>query len=296
VGAATNTDADGERDRSMRLPDGRDLAYTDLGPSRAPVVMYFHGAPSSRLDIALLGLEATLAELDVRVVSPDRPGYGRSSPQPGRRLEDWPDDVAALANHLGLSRLAVMGASSGGAYAVVCAALLPERVASAGVIAGVTDMGWLPAWDGVDDNEATLMRIGDEGEAVAWCEERYGTDGSRFDEFLGDLPAADAAMLEDETNAAALVTTVTEAFRQGVAGYAQDITVQGRPWSFTAAGITAPVRVLHGEADTLVSVAHGRHTADVIPGAGLVTWPQHGHLSILTEIPQLCTDLVAPLR
>jgi pimeloyl-ACP methyl ester carboxylesterase len=284
------------RDKSLRLPDGRTNAYTDLGPPGAPTVMYFHGAPSSRLDLTLLGLEATLHQLEVRVVSPDRPGYGGSSPQPGRRLEDWPDDVAALADHLELSRLAVMGASSGGAYAVVCAALLPGRVVSAGVIAGVTDMGWRPAWDGVDDNEATLMRIGDEGEAVAWCEERYGTDGSRFDEFLGAQPAADAAMLDDETNAAALVTTVTEAFCQGVAGYAQDITVQGRPWSFAVADIAASVRVLHGEADTLVSVAHGHHTAEVIPGAELVTWPHHGHLSILTEIPQLCADLVAPLR
>lgn len=83
----------------------------------------------------------------MRVVSPDRPGYGRSSPQPGRGFDDWPGDVAALAYHLGIERFAVMGASSGGPYVVACAALLPDRIADAAVVAGVTDMGW-PGYEG----------------------------------------------------------------------------------------------------------------------------------------------------
>jgi pimeloyl-ACP methyl ester carboxylesterase len=92
------------------------------------------------------------------------------------------------------------------------------------------------------------------------------------------------------------MTTMGEAFRQGVRGYAQDITLQGRPWSFDAGAIVAPVWVLHGEADTLVPVAHARHTAEIIPGARLVTRPDQGHISILTEIPHLAAELVAPLR
>jgi len=115
-------------DASMTLPDGRVLAYTDLGASSNPLVLYCHGAPSSRLD--LVAFEDALTALDVRVVSADRPGYGRSSPQAGHHLEDWPADVAALADHLGVERFAVMGASSGGPYAVASAALLLDRVAS----------------------------------------------------------------------------------------------------------------------------------------------------------------------
>jgi pimeloyl-ACP methyl ester carboxylesterase len=292
---STHHDAAVGREHSLRLSDGRTLAYTDLGPRDGTPIMYFHGAPSSRLDLILLGLEGTLAKLGVRVVSPDRPGYGGSTSQPGRRLEDWPADVAALADDLGLRRFAVMGPSSGGPYAVVCAALLQERVASAGVIAGVTDMAWPPAWEGLEPNEVTLMRLGDEAAAAAWCEAQFGHDGSRFAEGW-DLAPADVATLQDEATAAAFVTTVAEAFRQGVAGYAQDITVQARAWTFDPAAVTAPVRVLHGQADTLCPIAHGRHTAEIIPTAQLVTWPDHGHLSILADIPQLCADLAAPLR
>jgi pimeloyl-ACP methyl ester carboxylesterase len=58
-----------------------------------------------------------------------------------------------------------------------------------------------------------------------------------------------------------------EAFRQGVRGYAQDILLQAEPWAFDTNAIAAPVWILHGEADTLVPVAHARHTAEMIPRA-----------------------------
>jgi pimeloyl-ACP methyl ester carboxylesterase len=147
-------------DTVLTLPDGRSLAYTDCGEPAGPLVVYFHGAPTSRLD--LVGAEESFRAFGVRVVSPDRPGYGGSSPQAGRGFNDWAPDVAALADHLGAERFAVMGLSSGGPYAVACAALLPERIVSAGVVAGVTDMGWPGAWEGYEQSEATLMRIGDE--------------------------------------------------------------------------------------------------------------------------------------
>lgn len=281
-------------DAALTLPDGRSLAYTGCGAPAGPIVVYFHGAPTSRLDLTTL--EESFSGLGVRVVSPDRPGYGRSSPQAGRGFTDWAHDVAALADHLGAGSLAVMGWSSGGPCAVACAALLPERIAAAGVVAGVTDMGWPGAWEGYDPLEAALMRIGDEAAAVRWCQEHYGPDGSKYFDAAGELAPADLALLEDQAMATGLFTTVGEAFRQGVGGFAQDITVQGRPWPFDPSQITAPVRVLHGQADTFVPVAHGRHTADVIPGASLMAFPDHGHLSIITEVPQLAADLTGPLR
>jgi pimeloyl-ACP methyl ester carboxylesterase len=141
------------------------------------------------------------------------------------------------------------------------------------------------------------MRIGDEAEAVAWCEARYGPDGSGFLEGgPGGLPPADQAALEDETLATALVTAMGEAFRQGVRGYAQDILLQRERWAFDTSSIVAPVWILHGEADTLVPAAHARHTAEMIPRARLLILPDHGHISLVSEIPSLATDLVSGLR
>jgi pimeloyl-ACP methyl ester carboxylesterase len=279
------------REASVVLPDGRTLAYTDLGASSGSVVMYFHGAPSSRLDLAYF--EDDLAARGVRVISPERPGFGRSSPQPGRRREDWPMDVVALADHVGVQRFAVLGLSSGGHYAVTCAALLPDRVTAAAIVEGETDFAWTGAWDGYAEYEATLMRTGDENRGTAWCEAHYGSDGAGFFEIVQDIAPADQAAFQDEAFTAALTASVREAFRQGVGAYAQDVVIQGRPWTFAPHAIVAPVLIHHGEADTMTPVAHSRHTSELIPGARLTIWPHEGHISLITKIPGIAAELVA---
>jgi pimeloyl-ACP methyl ester carboxylesterase len=278
------------RDEVMTLVDGRTLAFTDLGDAGAPVVFYFHGAPTSRLD--LVAYEDAFIDRHVRVISPDRPGYGRSSPQPGRSMSDWPTDVSALADHLQVDRFAVVGLSAGGPYAVACGALLPERVVGIGVVNGVTDMGWPPAWNDYDPVDASIMRLDDEAAACRWMEEHYGEDGSLFFSYT-TLDPSDAALLEDEAKAQTLLATIVESFRQGVGGLAADLTIQGRPWPFDPSAVRASTIVLHGENDPYLPVAHGRHTAELIPNARFALLRGQGHVILIREIPQLCVDLLA---
>ena len=135
------------------------------------------------------------------------------------------------------------------------------------------------------------MRIGDEQIARNWCAEHYGEDGARFFDSPMDLSPPDAKVMEDEAMMAGLLPTFAEAFVQGVAGYAQDITVQGRAWTFDVGSISCPVHVYHGEQDTIIPISHGRHTAEVIAGATLTTFSEHGHISMITEVPHIVTDL-----
>jgi pimeloyl-ACP methyl ester carboxylesterase len=277
------------RDSEITLSGGRVLAYSEIGEPGWPPVMFFHGAPMSRLHLAYLERQFVAEQL--RVVSPDRPGYGRSSPQPGRSMTDWPADVAALADALGVERFLVAGHSSGGPYAVACAALLPDRVLSAIVLGGVTDMAWSDAW-GYSAMEGHIMRLADEEAAVAWCAQQFGADGSAFSSSSDfAFPEVDGALFAGEEAGPVLAATVSEAFRQGVVGYAHDIVVQGRPWPFDPAGITVPVVVVHGELDTLIPAAHSRHTASRIPGSVLRVLPGHGHMTTVSELPQMASGL-----
>jgi pimeloyl-ACP methyl ester carboxylesterase len=281
------------KDSLVTVGGGRQLSYADIGDPDGPCVFFFHGAPGSRLQ--LVGLDKQLAARGLRVVSPDRPAYGKSSPQPNRSITDWPADVAALADALAIRRFAVAGHSSGGPYAVVCASLLPDRVTAGLVIAGVTDMGWPGAWEGYLQAEMKLMRMSEEKEIVAWCIEHFGGDGGGFltSSEVESLPEPDNVLLADADAAAALTSTVAEAFRQGVAGYAQDVFIQGRPWPFDPGSIRIPVDVVHGEPDTLVPMRHSRHTAELIPGSRFRTLAGHGHLTILSEFPTLASALVS---
>jgi len=274
------------QDSRVALPDGRTLAYTDIGNAHWPCVMLFGGAPSSRLRASYL--EQAFLDARIRLVAPERPGYGGSSPQPGRSLADWPSDVAVLADALGLDRCIVAGHSSGGPYAVASAALIPARISAAVVLAGVTDMSWPDAWSGYNAMESELMRLGEEDAAVAWCIERLGSDGSGFFA-AADLTIAspDEAFFDDDQIASHLAPARREAFRQGVIGYAQDIVIQGRPWPFDPGGIERPVIVVHGDSDLVVPLAHSQRTAAMIPGSHLHIIPGQGHFTILGELPRI---------
>jgi len=90
-----------------------------------------------------------------------------------------------------------------------------------------------------------------------------------------------------------LMATMSEAFTQGVVGYAHDITVQGRAWTFDPAVITAPTIVVHGADDRLVPLSHSEHTASLIPGAELRVLPGCGHLSLVDHLPALVSEIVS---
>ena len=101
---------------STVLPDGRILSHATYGDPAGLPVLFFHGTPGSHVGAELLH-DAALAA-GVRLIAPDRPGMGESTYQPGRVLLDWPNDVVALADAMGIDRLRIIGYSGGGPYAL----------------------------------------------------------------------------------------------------------------------------------------------------------------------------------
>ena len=150
---------------TVHLADGRALAWTEAGEHSGSPVFSFHGLPGSRFQRHPDGGIARSRGL--RLIHVERPGFGLSSPRPGRTLAEWPRDVAALADALGIGRFAVLGISGGGPFALACASLLPERVSACVTLGGVTDMGWPGAWDGYSEIERHLMRLSEE-EAIVY--------------------------------------------------------------------------------------------------------------------------------
>lgn len=279
-------------DDRITLHDGRSLAFKEVGDPGGIPVIHFHGAPSCRK--ALDFLHEEFAERGLRVISPDRPGYGRSSPLPGRSLDDWPTDVAELADALDIDQFATLGLSSGGPYALVTCARLGERVRTGVVVAGAGDPGIPGTVSGLPEIERQLMELPDKETAVEWCVDRFGKDGSRFfDHEPFKWAEPDVEFLEDETLSVYFEEVTEESFRQGVIGFAHDMNVQGQPWPFELADIDVPVRVLHGEKDEVVPVSHSRNTVDGIPRAKLVLLSNHGHASPLPEFPTFVDDALS---
>src|SRR5512132_4154110 len=95
-----------------RADVGRTLAYAEWGDPAGFPVFSLHGTPGSRLGRHYD--ERDYVDAGARVITYDRPGYGRSERHPGRYVVDCVDDVQAIADHLGIERFAVIGGSGGG--------------------------------------------------------------------------------------------------------------------------------------------------------------------------------------
>jgi pimeloyl-ACP methyl ester carboxylesterase len=120
--------------KTIRLRDGRTLAYAEFGEPSGKTLFYFHGGADCRLEARLLTKQAKQA--GIRLIGVDRPGMGLSSFKAGRRLLDWPNDVVELADNLLIDRFAVLGVSGGGPYALACAHKIPDHLTACGIIAG----------------------------------------------------------------------------------------------------------------------------------------------------------------
>ena len=94
------------------LSDGRTLhvyeGSAEAGDGGLAVVCH-HGTPN--IGAPPESLFPAAAQYGIRWVSYDRPGYGGSTPHPGRDVASAAADVSAIADALGIDQFAVMGAS-----------------------------------------------------------------------------------------------------------------------------------------------------------------------------------------
>jgi pimeloyl-ACP methyl ester carboxylesterase len=266
----------------LQLPDGRVLGVERFGAKAGAPLLYFHGLPGSRLDFR--SEAATFAAAGVELIAVDRPGFGLSTPLRGRSLLDWPRDLEALCDRLGLERVVVLGYSSGGKYSLACAFALSERVALAGVLAG-TGPPEMPGFDegmtGADRLALTLALRARPLACAFWGGVRLLAQRwprAVMTSCTRDLSGPDRERMEEPAVRRAVLDSLREALRPGAAGTVDDYVVEGRPWGFDLAEIRVPVRLWHGEGDGVVPLAHSRWLAERIPDAELSVIAGAGHL------------------
>jgi len=121
-----------------RTPDGRALSFAEYGDLVGRPVLFMHGEPGCRLLSTTqrrLGYDELMAELGVRLIRHDRPGFGPSDRHRGRRMTDTAADVATIADVLAIGQFAAVGGSGGTGHALATAAALPERASRVAVTA-----------------------------------------------------------------------------------------------------------------------------------------------------------------
>lgn len=269
----------------LQLADGRRLNYLRYGNPEGKPFFYFHGIPGSRYESGLIKNQAV--ELNLSIIAIDRPGYGLSDFYPERSLLDWPQDVAAVADALGLEKFGIIGISGGGPYTLACAHVLADRLTSVGIICGLG-----PAF-----NLALLKEMSSFSRSVFSLERT----SPRLFRLLYGLPlkimakisprltvrslallcgGLDRKILLGEDVLSTIAGNLSQAFCQGIEAAVQDIHLYQQPWGFELADIKTRIQLWHGTADPIVPALHSEFIAKHLPNATLTLVADAGHFSL----------------
>ena len=265
---------------TVRLQDGRALAYAEWGDPSGFPVLHFHGTPGSRLERHVD--DRVYARLGIRYVTMDRPGYGGSDPLPGRSFMDWAADVRALTDHVGIERFRIFAVSGGSPFALAAASVLGDRVSRIAIVSGVGPVDRPGAFKGMELTERLNY----------WATPRYPRASAALTRaFLGSAARASdvitraaahtgKAVATRAAGARVLTEQLRESLRQGAGAAVWENALCARPWGFELSDVTTEVQLWHGDRDHVCPLHHATDVASRLPHATL-TVRRGGHFLVV---------------
>lgn len=281
------------------LPDDRKVGFAQYGDASGHPLIVFHGAPGSRYDG--VGFHDKAKKLGIRIICPDRPGHGYSSPQPDRKLSDYAADISALATHLNLPQYDILGISGGGPYVAACAYVASQApnttptLRNSMICAGMghpslvkpSIAGWYTTlalgFTGRFPNFATRLADSLYGPNFWHNEEKIKQTMLRMGKLL---PKAEREKLlaDLDKNGGegwdALIGCLQCAYAQGARGTYGDSKIFWEDWDFELKDVKKKVVLLYGDADHRTPVAFGRHYQKEMQDTEYIELMTAGHFSM----------------
>jgi pimeloyl-ACP methyl ester carboxylesterase len=270
----------------LRLADGRQIGFAEYGDPEGQPVIAIHGTPGSRLMFALT--DATARARRLRIVAPERPGYGLSDFRRQTRLAEAAADLEQFANALGLSRFALIGVSGGGPYAVAAAAAMPRRIA---LLALVNPVGPIAECNRrIRISKAHRLIFNRLGHSNAACTAFFwplrslvhSAPALAYRVLQLRVPASDRAVLARDEVRVSLQAALREGLRPGIDGARQDLRLYCANWQLSLRDIDVPAILWQGSDDAIVPPGAAYDLAETLPNCRLDVIQGGGHYWIFS--------------
>lgn len=285
--------------KTLKLHDGRNLAYMEYGDPKGEPVFHCHGIFSSKLELAFNAHEIALKK-SVRLIVLDRPGYGASDPNPEASFVNWPKDLVQLADHLDIGKFSLTGYVMGGMYALACAHELPERIKR---VASISN-GMMP--ESSSDYKEYIPFYRMNIRLAKYMPKAYGlissilikgalSDPDSFIEQMSEnLNKPDRDIMDSPSFKRELVTSLKEAFVQGGRASSREMVQFTHDWSFKLSDIKIPVDLWHGKSDCHQSQKLNERFAEHINDTKLFIIEDAGHYMFFTHWEEILESLLSP--
>jgi len=287
----------------LTLSDGRTLAYMDRGPRNGTPILHFHSFQGSRLE-RMAADDALLIKLNIRLISPDRPGIGLSTPSRDRTVVGWADDVRQLTSHLlGPEPFSILGFSAGATYALACGELPGVRAISLAGSLGLPHLiaNWRhfapETWQVLLSAKLANFHAATFLEIEAKHRRRLTNEWESYYQGLKhDLDADDRRVLARPEVEESFQQNRRESYAQGSGYLLQEVqALYSDPRIDLQRLAACTVLITHGIDDQVVPIGVARDLHDRLPGSGYHELPRRGHYFVY-EPEEMEHLLVALLR
>ncbi len=276
--------------KQITLTDGRSMSYLEQGdPTGMPVLM-LHTIPYGA-ELLKQALE-TAKRMNLRIISPYRPGYGKSDALENVGADECLNKVSAdmceLLDSLDIAKAAIVGVAPGSIYAMRFARLHPDRVSHLFAVSR-TPM-WRDAWIAkTAKRQRLLLRLAIYTPKlvpfVLRAAMAYIDKGRVLDLFKTACAdsAADMLALHNPQICSLIEKEFILGQRQGCDAQSRDTLLSVKDFSQEASRLQHKFHILHGDDDKVVDIAQSRAFADLIPGTELEIVKGAGHLLIYSH-------------
>ena len=285
--------------RILVLAGGRRIGCAEYGDPKGLPVLALHGTPGSRLMFALTHEAAR--ERGVRLIAPERPGYGLSDTRQVANLAQAAADIVAVADAYGLGRFGLVGVSGGGPFAVAAAAANLDRVvllALAGPVGPIADFGGelrLSRWHRLLFRRLARSRLAARGFFGALRYLVFEHPDLAYRLLLRRVRPSDREILARPEVRASLRAAIREGLRRGVDGAVQDLRLFCAPWQLQLSEIDVPAIIWQGSDDAIVPPAAAYALARKLPNCRLDVIPA-GHYWVFDQFGMILDAVAAALR
>ena len=287
-------EAGGADDRRMVLGDGRTLGWAEYGDAQGRPVVAVHGSPDSRRIWALVDVCARAHGL--RLICPDRPGFGLSDPNPTHSVLGWVDDLRQLVGKLKIDRFPVIAISGGGEYACVAAWLMHEQVSGLGLFSVIGPLDDKGAMAGMNRKVRLvymtarfapfLLRL----LARSMVRTAQRDPAKAYARLAASRPPEDRTVFERPAVRAVLLANLPEQFRDADS-MVREFRIAVQPWPVPLAEISVPTHVWQGGRDDVHTPAMAEHLTAAIPQATLTLRPDFATFSFLDDLDPILRTL-----
>lgn len=270
--------------RLLELSDNRTLEYFEFGDPQGVPILYHHGMPGSAMEAA--AMHEVFLRHGLKLISPNRPGIGSSSPAQEYCLAQITADTQALLDHLGHSKVTVIGWSSGGVPALWLAKHASTQVQKVILLSSyshfseleqapfhhVGQASWLKFFTSKVPRLSQLVFLcaGYLANKLPRLYFYFMTQQCHYQDvdILSNYPRLGEMLLEAQRRS----------FSQSYSSLYKDLVSQFEQWPFHLNSIQCPVSIFQGDCDPFVSERIGQHLADCLPNADYNLLSGQGHL------------------